>query len=78
MPPAKSGCGVGLAAQRDPAAAEGAVRAARSAGGLVGPGLRARALAEMQALARRQRAIFIKIDPEVLLGSGYPGQRGRR
>jgi len=35
---------------------------------------RSRALSELQALARRQRAIFIKIDPEVLLGSGVPGR----
>ncbi len=37
------------------------------------PGLRSRVLDDLQALARRQRAIFIKIDPAVILGTGLPG-----
>jgi peptidoglycan pentaglycine glycine transferase (the first glycine) len=37
------------------------------------PAWRTRALAEMENLARRRHTIFIKIDPEVLLGSGVPG-----
>lgn len=32
-----------------------------------------RVLADLQQLARQQRAIFIKIDPELILGYGYPG-----
>jgi len=35
--------------------------------------LRARILDDLQALASREGAIFIKIDPEVPLGSGIPG-----
>jgi peptidoglycan pentaglycine glycine transferase (the first glycine) len=35
--------------------------------------LRARVLDDLQALARSSGAIFIKIDPEVLLGKGIPG-----
>jgi peptidoglycan pentaglycine glycine transferase (the first glycine) len=31
-------------------------------------------LDDLQFLARRRRAIFIKIDPEVILGTGVPGQ----
>jgi lipid II:glycine glycyltransferase (peptidoglycan interpeptide bridge formation enzyme) len=27
----------------------------------------------LQALSRKQKAIFIKIDPDVLLGTGFPG-----
>jgi lipid II:glycine glycyltransferase (peptidoglycan interpeptide bridge formation enzyme) len=30
----------------------------------------------LQALAKKEKAIFIKIDPEVLLGSGIPGSVG--
>ncbi|MRR29651.1 peptidoglycan bridge formation glycyltransferase FemA/FemB family protein, partial [bacterium] len=30
----------------------------------------------LQALAKKEKAIFIKIDPEVLLGSGIPGSSG--
>ncbi len=37
------------------------------------PGLRSRVLDELQALARHQGAIFIKIDPAVILGTGLPG-----
>jgi peptidoglycan pentaglycine glycine transferase (the first glycine) len=37
------------------------------------PGLRAAVLDDLQAFARRQQAIFIKIDPDVLLGCGVPG-----
>ena len=37
------------------------------------PGLRAAVLDDLQAFARRQQAIFIKIDPDVLLGFGVPG-----
>lgn len=33
-------------------------------------------LDDLQSLAKRQRAIFIKIDPEVFLGSGIPGTPG--
>jgi len=33
-------------------------------------------LEELQAMARRRGAIFIKIDPEVLLGTGIPGAPG--
>lgn len=36
--------------------------------------LRHRVLGELALLARRQGAIFIKIDPDVVLGSGIPGQ----
>ncbi len=35
--------------------------------------LRARVLRDLQALARRRGAIFLKIDPEVILGTGVPG-----
>jgi peptidoglycan pentaglycine glycine transferase (the first glycine) len=35
--------------------------------------LRHRVLADLEALTRRQKAIFIKIDPEILLGTGIPG-----
>ncbi|MBN2385473.1 MAG: peptidoglycan bridge formation glycyltransferase FemA/FemB family protein [Anaerolineales bacterium] len=35
--------------------------------------LRGRVLADLQALARRTGAIFVKTDPEVLLGTGIPG-----
>jgi lipid II:glycine glycyltransferase (peptidoglycan interpeptide bridge formation enzyme) len=37
------------------------------------PDQRARMLDDLQKLARQQRAIFIKIDPEVMLGTGVPG-----
>jgi len=36
--------------------------------------LRARVLGDLQALARRERAIFVKIDPDVLVATGLPGQ----
>lgn len=36
-------------------------------------GLRERVLDDLQALARQRGAIFIKIDPEVVLGTGVPG-----
>src|SRR5712692_5112695 len=35
--------------------------------------LRAQVLDELQALARRERAIFIKIDPDVAISTGVPG-----
>jgi len=35
--------------------------------------LRRRVLKDLQDLAKRRRAIFIKMDPEVLVGSGIPG-----
>ena len=35
--------------------------------------LRAQVLDELQALARRERAIFIKIDPDVVVSTGLPG-----
>lgn len=37
-------------------------------------GWRTRVLAELETIARRRRAIFIKIDPEVVVGTGVPGQ----
>jgi lipid II:glycine glycyltransferase (peptidoglycan interpeptide bridge formation enzyme) len=42
------------------------------------PVWRTRTLVELEGLARRQRAIFIKIDPEALLGSGVPGSEDAR
>lgn len=36
--------------------------------------LRGRVLDDLQALARRSGAIFLKADPDVLLGTGIPGQ----
>ena len=36
--------------------------------------LRARVLDDLRALARKQGAIFIKMDPEVVLGTGIPGE----
>ena len=38
--------------------------------------LRHRVLKDLSDLARQQGAIFIKIDPDVILGEGYPGQPG--
>ncbi|MEW5868698.1 MAG: peptidoglycan bridge formation glycyltransferase FemA/FemB family protein [Chloroflexota bacterium] len=38
--------------------------------------LRRRVLNDLAELARQQGAIFIKIDPDVRLGSGLPGQEG--
>lgn len=38
------------------------------------PTQREKTLAGLEALARRQEAIFIKIDPEVVLGTGLPGR----
>ena len=38
------------------------------------PARRTRVLEELEALARARHAIFIKIDPEVVLGSGVPGE----
>jgi len=38
--------------------------------------LRAQVLDDLQALARKQGAILLKIDPDVQLGSGVPGQAG--
>jgi lipid II:glycine glycyltransferase (peptidoglycan interpeptide bridge formation enzyme) len=35
--------------------------------------LRTRVLADLQELARRQGAIFVKLDPDVVLGTGLPG-----
>jgi lipid II:glycine glycyltransferase (peptidoglycan interpeptide bridge formation enzyme) len=40
--------------------------------------LRQQVLADLAALARRQRGIFIKIDPDVVAGVGYPGQAGEQ
>ena len=42
------------------------------------PQWRKRALSEMELTARRQHAMFIKIDPEVLLGEGVPGSEDAR
>ena len=36
-------------------------------------GLRQRVLADLQAFAKRQGAIFVKVDPDVALGTGIPG-----
>jgi len=38
--------------------------------------LRSRVLADLQNLARRQGSIFIKLDAEVVTGTGVPGQPG--
>lgn len=38
--------------------------------------LRGQVLNDLRLLARRQNAIFIKIDPDVVLGTGIPGQAG--
>ena len=35
--------------------------------------LRERVLNDLQAFAKRQGAIFLKIDPDVMLGTGIPG-----
>lgn len=40
------------------------------------PEWRWRVVEDLQALARHQKAIFIKIDPEVVTGVGIPGQPG--
>jgi peptidoglycan pentaglycine glycine transferase (the first glycine) len=40
--------------------------------------LRKRVLADLAHLARRQGAIFLKIDPDVCAGVGYPDQPGAR
>ncbi len=40
------------------------------------PALRRRVLDDLQAFARRQGAIFLKIDPDVVLGTGVPGEEG--
>jgi len=37
--------------------------------------LRSRVLQDLMALAKRQGAIFIKIDPDVVLGTGQPGKQ---
>ncbi len=36
-------------------------------------GLRQRVLADLQAFAKHQGAIFVKVDPDVALGTGIPG-----
>jgi peptidoglycan pentaglycine glycine transferase (the first glycine) len=41
-------------------------------------GLRQQVLGDLKALAKRQGAIFIKIDPDVLLGVGFPGSAESR
>ncbi|MCJ7724745.1 MAG: aminoacyltransferase [Anaerolineales bacterium] len=38
--------------------------------------LRIRVLDDLQALAKKQGSIFIKIDPDVVLGRGIPGTKG--
>jgi peptidoglycan pentaglycine glycine transferase (the first glycine) len=38
--------------------------------------LRQRVLSDLEILARQRGAIFIKIDPDVCVGTGYPGQPG--
>ncbi|HJS20309.1 MAG TPA: peptidoglycan bridge formation glycyltransferase FemA/FemB family protein [Anaerolineales bacterium] len=37
---------------------------------------RNRVLDDLQAFARKQNAIFVKIDPDVVLGTGVPGKEG--
>ena len=37
-------------------------------------GLRSRVLEDLQSVARRAGAIHIKIDPDIEVGRGYPGQ----
>ena len=41
------------------------------------PALRQRVLDDLQAFAKRQGAIFVKLDPDVALGTGIPGTRKR-
>jgi lipid II:glycine glycyltransferase (peptidoglycan interpeptide bridge formation enzyme) len=41
------------------------------------PSRRSDALQQLQSLAKRQRAIFIKIDPDVVVGPGQPGEAVR-
>ena len=41
-------------------------------------GLRTRVVGDLQTFSRRQGALFVKIDPNVPLGTGYPGQTGAR
>ena len=41
-------------------------------------GLRKRVLADLQVFARRQGAIFLKLDPDVVLGCGVPGTESDR
>jgi len=38
--------------------------------------LRARVLDDLQAFAKRQGAIFLKLDPDIVLGTGVPGADG--
>ncbi len=38
--------------------------------------LRTRVLDDLSTFAKRQGAIFVKIDPDVVLGTGIPGSRG--
>jgi peptidoglycan pentaglycine glycine transferase (the first glycine) len=38
--------------------------------------LRTRVLDDLQSFAKRQGAIFLKIDPDVMLGTGVPGSEG--
>lgn len=38
--------------------------------------LRARVMQDLEKIARRAKAIFIKIDPDVVVGRGVPGQEG--
>ena len=40
--------------------------------------LRMRVIDDLQQLAKKERAIFIKIDPEVMLGRGIPGAPGEQ
>ncbi len=40
--------------------------------------LRERVLDDLQAFARRRRAIFLKLDPDVVLGTGVPGAEDDR
>ncbi len=38
--------------------------------------LRARVLDDLQSFAKRQGAVFLKIDPDLILGTGIPGKEG--
>jgi lipid II:glycine glycyltransferase (peptidoglycan interpeptide bridge formation enzyme) len=38
------------------------------------PALRAQVLSDLQGLARKESAMFLKVDPDVVLGSGAPSQ----
>lgn len=39
-------------------------------------GLRDRVLGDLQRLAKREQAIFLKLDPDIVVGTGVPGESG--